>query len=70
MDHLYWEHSHSIRAPKASLSGLAYIFIHEADNLSEEDRAQIMQFIEIETGRLNQIASNTVKTSIGDEVIE
>lgn len=61
LSRIAWEQSHLVRSPVASLSGLSYIFTHEADNLTEEDKRQIMHFIEIETGRLSEIVSNTVR---------
>ncbi|MEO1097177.1 MAG: type IV pili methyl-accepting chemotaxis transducer N-terminal domain-containing protein [Bacteroidota bacterium] len=67
LSQIAWEQSHLVRSPVASLSGLTYMFMHEADNLTEDDKRQIMHFIEIETGRLNEIVSETVRLTNGDE---
>ncbi|MEM1407208.1 MAG: type IV pili methyl-accepting chemotaxis transducer N-terminal domain-containing protein [Bacteroidota bacterium] len=68
LNKIAWEQSHLVRSPVASLSGLTYMFMHESDNLTEDDKRQIMHFIEIETGRLNEIVSETVRlTNIENE---
>ncbi len=61
LNQIAWEHSHLVRSPVANLSGLTYMFMHDAEKLSEDDKKQIMRFIEVETDRLNEIVGETVR---------